>query len=107
MGIRVIRLNMPGFAASEKPPQFVHTAKNMAQFVVTFLDHIGVKKVNVGIGTSFGCSILTSLSIIQSDLVSSYAFLSAVGGRPQAGLQPYFCKYQLIAFKTTLLTTSF
>ena len=85
---------MPGFATSEKPPEFVYTAKNMAQFVVAFLDHIGVKKVNVGIGTSFGCSVITSLSVIQPDLVSSYAFLSGVGGRPHAGLRPFFCEYQ-------------
>lgn len=83
---------MPGFGASEKPSEFVYTAKNMAQFVVAFLDHIGVKKVDVGIGTSFGCAIITSLSIVQPDLILSYAFLSGVGGRPHAGLRPFLSK---------------
>ncbi|EDV19613.1 uncharacterized protein TRIADDRAFT_61964 [Trichoplax adhaerens] len=91
-GVRVIRLNMPGFGSSEKPPEFIYSAHNLAKFVAAFLDNIGVTKINMAVGISFGCSIVTSLSTVQPNLVLSYGLLSSVGGRPHAGLRPYFSK---------------
>ena len=88
-GVRVIRINLPGFGTTVKPRDFTYTPVNKANFVVDLLQAIGIDKVDIGIGHCLGCTTITSLASTHPDFVSLYGLLATCGTRPHKALRPF------------------
>ncbi|EDV28636.1 uncharacterized protein TRIADDRAFT_51752 [Trichoplax adhaerens] len=88
-GVRVIRINLPGFGPTIKPPDFIYSPVNKANFMAELLESIGIKKVDIAIGHSMGCGAITSFPSTHPGFVSSYALLASCGTRPHRSLRPF------------------
>ncbi|EDV28634.1 uncharacterized protein TRIADDRAFT_51750 [Trichoplax adhaerens] len=88
-GVRIIRINLPGFGPTPKPYDFTYTPVNKANFVGNLLNNIGINRVGMAVGHSMGCACVTSLVSTHPNLVASYALLASCGTRPHFGLRPY------------------
>lgn len=88
-GFRVIRIDFPGFGETIKPADFAANFYNMTQFLANFLDSIGLQKIDMAIGHSFGCAIVAMFSVRQPGVISSFTFLSSIGFKPHKSIRPY------------------
>ncbi|EDV19590.1 uncharacterized protein TRIADDRAFT_61961 [Trichoplax adhaerens] len=88
-GLRVIRVNLPGFGATKKPDELVYNFNTMAHWLANFLSSINIHTVDMAVGHSFGCAIIATLSVTHPELISAFTLLSTFGLRPHRIIRPF------------------
>ena len=80
-GLRLIRLDMPGFGDTPAEAPHGHSAGGWADYVLRVLDALGVGRAAV-LGHSFGGHVALRLGARHPDRVTAVALLATAGARP-------------------------
>ena len=78
---QVIALDMPGFGQSDLPPS-AWGVGDYAQFVLDFVEHLGIEKFNL-LGHSFGGSVAIKLAVQWPEKIRKLILVSSAGRRPE------------------------
>jgi pimeloyl-ACP methyl ester carboxylesterase len=77
-GFRVYMPDLPGFGRSEKPSDFSYSIHDQAEVVVSFLDAMGLKQVDLA-GWSMGGAIVQHVAAMHPERVRRMILLDALG----------------------------
>ena len=92
---RVIAVDLPGFGASEKPPDFDYDLPGFAKWLGAFMDAIGVPRAAL-IGNSMGGGVAYTLATSSPERVTSLTLVDAVGYQPR---RKRFFLFRLMAIR--------
>jgi pimeloyl-ACP methyl ester carboxylesterase len=77
-GFRVYMPDLPGFGRSDKPADFSYSIPDQAATVVSFMDAMGLKQVNLG-GWSMGGWIVQKIAADHPDRIARLMLFDAAG----------------------------
>ena len=79
-GVRVVAPCLPGFGHTRELPEDERTFPGLGAWVARFVDAVGVDKVDLTIGHSFGGGVAVSFAAVAPERSGGVMLLNAVGG---------------------------